>query len=130
MGWNHGRPGLNVFEFLKHRPIFGYFGLVDDGDCFVKKLLGDRSTLCVVCCCRTSNGLLSHTWIWWLTIMRIWHISGNRKQGYYSRAFANPKNICQKIAMYLRGWRPFNAHWWSKPSHQYVIAYKESLRQL
>ncbi len=57
--------------------------------------------------------------------MNIWHISGNYNYHstsshtkLYSRAFANPNNIFIKIHLLLRGWRPFNHLWWSKPSKQ------------
>jgi hypothetical protein len=36
--------------------------------------------------------------------------------GGYARAFARPAGLAGRIAFLLRGWRPFNAHWWSKPN--------------
>ena len=32
----------------------------------------------------------------------------------FSRAFANPTTLRMKVILYLRGWRPYNAYWWSK----------------
>ena len=44
--------------------------------------------------------------------MKVWHIHVNHR----SRAFANPKGLRQCFILFLRGWRQFNLHWWSKPS--------------
>lgn len=44
--------------------------------------------------------------------LKVWHIHVNK----YSRAFAKPRNILECIAFLIKGWRPFNAYWWSKPS--------------
>lgn len=50
--------------------------------------------------------------------MHIWHMSGNHKLGLYSRAFAKPVGFYQRVILFIRGWKPFNEYWWSKPSKQ------------
>ena len=41
----------------------------------------------------------------------VWHVRGD-----FSRAFVKPQGLCHRIYLWLRGYRPFNHIWWSKPS--------------
>ncbi len=45
--------------------------------------------------------------------MKVWHL--RIKQN--ARAFADPKGIIQCSILFIKGWRPFNHLWWSKPSN-------------
>ena len=54
--------------------------------------------------------------------MKIWHIYINNR----SRAFANPNSIREYFILFIRGWKPFNNKWWSKPSNNLKIALKNN----
>lgn len=59
--------------------------------------------------------------------MRIWHMSGNPSLGLFSRAFANPEGFRQCFALRMRGWKPFNSYWWSKPGKKLAQAIKDGV---
>jgi hypothetical protein len=50
---------------------------------------------------------------WHLVACRPWHV----REGAYARAFARtPRSWLGALRMFARGWRPFDAHSWSKGS--------------